>query len=112
MSRLLEIDIIEVLEEGSLCREELSEILKTPRTTIYDHLIRLKKKGLVEFFEEENRNKKGRRRVLWRLKVLESTIYHLEQELERLKGDPIDELIYKFNRLKIKQNKGVEIQNV
>jgi len=45
-------------------RPELAEQLKTPSTTLHDNLIKLKKKKLVDSYEENNK-KKGRNRIHW-----------------------------------------------
>lgn len=112
MSRLLEINIIELLENGSLCRRDIADMLGTPWTTTYDHLERLENKDVVERYRQKDNDKRGASKVYWRLKTHEATIYELENELNRLKGDPIEELEYQLGRLKIKFKEGVGVKSV
>jgi len=53
-------------ENGPLTRRELVKKLETPRTTIYDNLIKLQKRRLVEKFTRNN-GKRGRPLVLWKI---------------------------------------------
>ncbi|TFF98847.1 MAG: hypothetical protein EU547_00100 [Promethearchaeota archaeon] len=63
----LQLNLIKTLKEhGALTRRELVRQLKTPRTTIYDNLVKLKKKQLVKKFSRNN-NKQGRPKVYWDL---------------------------------------------
>ena len=60
-------NLLKILEEsGPLTRRDLVKHLSTPRTTIYDNLIKLHKRKLVEKFTRNN-GKRGRPLVLWRL---------------------------------------------
>ena len=60
-------NLIKILEEsGPLTRRDLVKQLSTPRTTIYDNLIKLQKRKLVEKFTRNN-GKRGRPLVLWKL---------------------------------------------
>ena len=49
---------------NGMWRKELAVNLSTPSTTLYDNLIRLRKKALVEKYEK-NDGMKGRNKVLW-----------------------------------------------
>jgi predicted ArsR family transcriptional regulator len=53
---------------GALTRSELVEKLHTARTTIFDNLIKLQKKKFVEKFSRNSSGKKGRPKVLWKIK--------------------------------------------
>lgn len=58
-------NIFNALSHGkSLTRHELVEKLKKPRTTIYDNLLKLQNKKLVEKFSINNQER-GRPIVLW-----------------------------------------------
>ena len=60
--------LIKVLEEtGPITRRDLVKQLSTPRTTVYDNLIKLQKRKLVEKFTRSD-GKRGRPLVLWKLK--------------------------------------------
>jgi len=52
---------------GPLSRSELVKELDTPRTTIYDNLLKLQKIKLIEKFSRNN-GKRGRPLVFWKLK--------------------------------------------
>ncbi len=52
---------------GPLTRRDLVNQLRTPRTTIYDNLIKLQKRRMVEKFTR-NDGKRGRPLVLWKRK--------------------------------------------
>lgn len=58
--------ILQKLKEynDGLDRDTLADKLKTPRTTVYDHLIRLMKKGLVRSFKHYT-GRIGRPLVIW-----------------------------------------------
>ena len=60
-------NLIKILEnDGPLTRRELVKLMETPRTTIYDNLIKLQKQKVVENFSRTNGNR-GRPLVLWKL---------------------------------------------
>ena len=64
----LQHNLVKVLtERGPLTRKELVAILNTPRTTIYDNLLKLKKRKFVERFEKHN-GKRGRPYIFWQIK--------------------------------------------
>jgi predicted ArsR family transcriptional regulator len=64
----LQNSLIEVLEnDGPSTRRELVKLLKTPRTTIYDNLLKLQKKMIIEKFSRNN-GRRGRPLVFWKLK--------------------------------------------
>jgi len=52
---------------GPITRKDLVKQLKTPRTTIYDNLIKLQMRKLIEKYSR-NDGKRGRPLVFWRLK--------------------------------------------
>ena len=52
---------------GPLTRRELVKKLNTPRTTIYDNLLKLQKRKVIEKFTRSN-GKRGRPLVVWKLK--------------------------------------------
>jgi len=58
--------IFDELHGKDLPRRELVRILKTARTTIYDNLVKLQKKKLVEKYSKNN-GIRGRPLVLWTL---------------------------------------------
>ncbi|MFX0188068.1 MAG: helix-turn-helix domain-containing protein [Candidatus Hodarchaeota archaeon] len=61
-------NLIKVLQRlGPMTRRDLVSQLNTPRTTIYDNLIKLHKRKVVEKFTRNN-GKRGRPLVLWKLK--------------------------------------------
>jgi len=61
-------NLIKVLEKtGPITRRDLVKQLSTPRTTVYDNLIKLQKRRLVEKLTR-NDGKRGRPLVLWKLK--------------------------------------------
>lgn len=63
----LQLNLIKTLKNnGASTRRQLVKQLKTPRTTIYDNLVKLKKKELVKKFSRNN-NKQGRPKVYWDL---------------------------------------------
>jgi len=60
-------NLIETLEEkGPLTRKDLVNHLNSPRTTVYDNLIKLQKRKLIQKFSKNN-GTKGRPLVFWRL---------------------------------------------
>jgi predicted ArsR family transcriptional regulator len=54
-------------EEGPLTRRELVKQLMTPRTTIYDNLLKLQKRKFIEK-DTRNNGKRGRPQVVWKIK--------------------------------------------
>jgi len=54
-------------QDGPLTRRDLVNQLNTPRTTIYDNLIKLQKRKVVEKFTRNN-GKRGRPLVFWKLR--------------------------------------------
>ena len=63
----LQNQLIQVLDEnGAMTRRKLVRKLETPRTTVYDNLVKLQKKNLVKKFSRNN-GKRGRPKVLWTL---------------------------------------------
>lgn len=59
--------LIKILEKnGPLSRKDFVNTLKIPRTTIYDNLLKLQKRKLVEKFTRNN-GKRGRPLVHWKL---------------------------------------------
>ncbi len=66
----IQYNILKTLQNhGPLTRSELVEKLSTPRTTIYDNLLKLQKKKLIERFSRNN-GKIGRPLVYWKAKQL------------------------------------------
>ena len=59
--------LIEVLRNGPFTRRDLVKILNTPRTTIYDNLLKLQKRKLIEKFAWNN-GMRGRSLVFWKIK--------------------------------------------
>lgn len=60
-------NLIKTLNEGGpLTRRELVKKLNTPRTTIYDNLLKLQKRKVIEKFTRNN-GKRGRPLVVWKL---------------------------------------------
>lgn len=55
---------------GKLTRDEVVRLTGYPRSTVYDNLVRLEKKGLVERAPFNN-FKRGRPKVFWNLKEAE-----------------------------------------
>ena len=53
---------------GPSTRKDLVKQLNTPRTTIYDNLVKLQKRKLIEKFSRTD-GKRGRPLVFWRLKT-------------------------------------------
>jgi len=52
---------------GPSTRKDLVKHLSTPRTTIYDNLVKLQKRRLIEKFSRTD-GKRGRPLVFWKLK--------------------------------------------
>ncbi|MFX1315120.1 MAG: helix-turn-helix domain-containing protein [Promethearchaeota archaeon] len=52
---------------GPLTRKDLVNQLRTPRTTIYDNLLKLHKRKMVEKFSR-NDGKRGRPLIFWKIK--------------------------------------------
>jgi len=64
----IQFNLIKALKEvGPLTRRDLVKKLRTPRTTIYDNLMKLQKRKLIEKFSRNN-GKRGRPVVLWKFK--------------------------------------------
>jgi len=64
----LQNNLIKILENnGPITRRELVRNLKIPRTTIYDNLLKLQKKKMIERFSRNN-GTRGRPLVFWRIK--------------------------------------------
>ena len=60
--------LLKTLEEnGPLTRSQLVKQLNTPRTTIYDNLLKLQKRKALEKYTRSN-GKRGRPLVFWKLK--------------------------------------------
>ena len=53
-------------DKGPLTRRELVKALGTPRTTIYDNLLKLQKLRVVEKFSR-NEGKRGRPMIFWKV---------------------------------------------
>ncbi len=53
---------------GASTRKNLVKQLNTPRTTIYDNLVKLQKRKLIEKFSRID-GKRGRPLVFWKLKT-------------------------------------------
>ncbi|MHA2394310.1 MAG: hypothetical protein ACXAEX_20425 [Promethearchaeota archaeon] len=65
----IQYNLLKTLEEtGPSTRRELVEFLNTPRTTIYDNLIKLQKRKLIEKFSRSDGHR-GRPLVFWKLKT-------------------------------------------
>lgn len=60
-----EIELLDFSEEGKERREIVKE-LKRPRSTIYDNLVKLEKKGFVKRYKQHN-GKVGRPIKVWKL---------------------------------------------
>lgn len=59
--------ILEVLSKhGDCIRKDLVKIINHPRTTIYDNLLKLQKRKLIEKYTMNN-GKRGRPIVYWKL---------------------------------------------
>lgn len=64
-------------KKGPMHRKSLVEELNTPRTTIYNNLLKLQKRKLVEKYGDNN-GKRGRPLVYWKLKF-----HYLNKEREK-----------------------------
>ncbi|MHA1931886.1 MAG: hypothetical protein ACW96X_05055 [Promethearchaeota archaeon] len=61
-------NLLKTLEkEGASTRKELVKHLNTARTTIYDNLVKLQKRKLIEKFSRTD-GKRGRPLVFWEIK--------------------------------------------
>ena len=54
----------ELSAQGPLTRPQLAEATKTPRTTVYDHLIELELVGVVSSYQKP-RTTRGRPETVW-----------------------------------------------
>jgi predicted ArsR family transcriptional regulator len=64
----IQFNLIKTLKDvGPLTRRDLVKQLETPRTTIYDNLVKLQKKKLIEKFSRNDGNR-GRPRVFWKFR--------------------------------------------
>ena len=64
----IQYNLIKKLEtNGPSTRRELVKVLNSPRTTIYDNLLKLQKRKLIEKFTRNN-GMRGRPLVFWKLK--------------------------------------------
>lgn len=64
----LQNNLVRILEKsGPLTRNQLVKQLSTPRTTIYDNLLKLQKRKVLEKYTRSN-GKRGRPLVFWKLK--------------------------------------------
>ena len=64
----IQFNLIKTLKNvGPLTRRELVKELETPRTTIYDNLVKLQKRKIIEKFSRNN-GKRGRPLIFWKLK--------------------------------------------
>ena len=64
----IQYNLLKTLEEtGPSTRKELVKYLDTPRTTIYDNLVKLQKRKLIEKFSRSDGHR-GRPLVFWKLK--------------------------------------------
>lgn len=63
----IQIRLFEFLQNGPASRKTLVENLETPRTTIYDNLLKLQKKKLIEK-SRDNNGERGRPLVYWQIK--------------------------------------------
>jgi predicted ArsR family transcriptional regulator len=58
-------DILRI--NGDMTRKQLKKELNIPRTTIYDNLVKLQKRKLIEKYSKNN-GKRGRPKVFWKIK--------------------------------------------
>ena len=64
----IQFNLIKALKEvGPSTRKDLVKELQTPRTTIYDNLVKLQKRKLIEKFSRNN-GERGRPLVFWKFK--------------------------------------------
>ncbi|MFX1480702.1 MAG: MarR family transcriptional regulator [Promethearchaeota archaeon] len=65
----IQYNLLRTLENsGPSTRKDLVNFLNTPRTTIYDNLVKLQKKKLIEKFSRTD-GRRGRPLVFWKLKI-------------------------------------------
>ncbi|MFX0059885.1 MAG: helix-turn-helix domain-containing protein [Candidatus Heimdallarchaeota archaeon] len=65
----LQHNLIKTLQSnGPITRRELVKYLNIPRTTIYDNLLKLQKRKIIEKFTRNN-GKRGRPLVFWKIKL-------------------------------------------
>jgi len=65
----IQVEILEyVRTHGPIDRRSMVRDLDYPRTTLYDNLAKIKKKGLVESYKSDNQGARGRPLVKWKLK--------------------------------------------
>lgn len=60
--------IIDVLKQDSMTRKEIEKELNTPRTTIYDNLIKLQKHEIIEK-STRNTGQIGQPKIYWSIKA-------------------------------------------
>lgn len=70
--------LITLIKEGPMTRRDLVKQLKTPRTTIYDNLVKLQKKKIVEKFTR-NCGDRGRPLVIWKIKESKESMQIINQ---------------------------------
>lgn len=64
----IQIRIFELLgNKGPMHRKALVKELNTPRTTIYDNLLKLQKRKFIEKFGDNN-GERGRPKIYWKIK--------------------------------------------
>jgi predicted transcriptional regulator len=63
----IQIKLIEFLKNGPASRKTLVKGLETPRTTIYDNLLKLQKRKIIQK-SRDNNGERGRPLVYWKLK--------------------------------------------
>jgi predicted ArsR family transcriptional regulator len=64
----IQYNLIKKLETiGPSTRRDLVKVLNSPRTTIYDNLLKLQKRKLIEKFTRNN-GMRGRPLVFWKIK--------------------------------------------
>jgi len=64
----IQYNLIKMLQNGGpYTRKALVKELKTPRTTIYDNLLKLQKRKFIERFSRNN-GMRGRPLVFWKIK--------------------------------------------
>ncbi|MFX1308351.1 MAG: MarR family transcriptional regulator [Promethearchaeota archaeon] len=64
----IQYNLIKTLKNGGpLTRRDLVKELKIPRTTIYDNLVKLQKRRLIEKFSRTD-GKRGRPLIFWKIK--------------------------------------------
>ena len=96
----LQHNILKFLEgSGPISRRDLCKAFDTPRTTVYDNLLKLQKRKIVEKFSS-NHGKRGRPIVFWKLRdsYVEAMVEERKNAEERKKR--IDEEKQKKYELK------------